>query len=128
MDFKMSKKLKEIEEREKKATPGPWELDVPMVKEWGVTAKGIISAKGDDVIHADDFYLDAKERDFDFILNARTDILWLLNRLQTALISLEFYANRDNWDDDLYCPTIWDDGGIDLGRQAQKALRAMHEE
>lgn len=42
--------------------------------------------------------------------------------------ALEFYADRDNWDDDAYCPTIWDDGNIDLGRKAIKALEPFQGE
>lgn len=35
--------------------------------------------------------------------------------------ALEFYANKENWDDD-FTPTIWDDGNVDLGSRARKAL------
>lgn len=36
--------------------------------------------------------------------------------------ALEFYADKTNWDDDYMIPTIWDDGNIDLGKRACKAL------
>lgn len=42
-----------------------------------------------------------------------------IDRLREAL---EFYANKDNWDDDQFTPTVWDDGAVDLGKRARKAL------
>lgn len=37
--------------------------------------------------------------------------------------TLEFYADKENWDDD-FTPTIWDDGSVDLGKRANQALKA----
>jgi hypothetical protein len=36
--------------------------------------------------------------------------------------ALEFYEDIENWDDDRFSPTIWDDGNIDMGRRARNAL------
>lgn len=43
-----------------------------------------------------------------------------IKKLRTAL---EFYANRENWDDDKFCPTVWNDGNIDIGKVARQALK-----
>lgn len=36
--------------------------------------------------------------------------------------ALRFYANKENWDMDDFTPTVWDNGSIDLGETARKAL------
>lgn len=75
-------RLELLEEIAKKASPGPWELEDPMNHHWGMTAKNIIAAKGD-VIHADDYYLDAKESDFVFILTFSPEtVLALIERIR----------------------------------------------
>lgn len=36
--------------------------------------------------------------------------------------AVEFYEDKDNWDDDQFSPTIWDNGKIDMGDRAREAL------
>lgn len=35
--------------------------------------------------------------------------------------ALKLYANKHNWDDDPF-PTLWDNGDLDVGKRARKAL------
>ncbi len=46
-------------------------------------------------------------------------------KLRVAGEALGFYADKDNWDTDQFSPTIWDDGAIDLGKRAKKALEEL---
>lgn len=41
--------------------------------------------------------------------------------------ALEFYADRENWDDDQFTPSIWDDGDVDMGRRSISALAKVRE-
>lgn len=40
--------------------------------------------------------------------------------------ALEFYADIENWDDDKFNPTVWDDGNIDMGKKAMIALAEIY--
>lgn len=94
------KRLEEIEARVNAATPGPWEWEDTERQRWGVTAKGLVANKGD-VIHADDFYLDGKERDLDFISHSRDDIPFLLDKLKRAQEIIQY--GRDACDCGCQC-------------------------
>lgn len=43
------------------------------------------------------------------------------SKIAELVRALEFYADKDNWDDD-FTPTVWDDGQVDLGDRARAAL------
>ena len=51
----------------------------------------------------------------------------LLVPLLSCVEALDFYADKENWDTENMSPTVWDDGNIDLGRRAFKALTALAE-
>ena len=38
-------------------------------------------------------------------------------------IGLGFYADEENWDDDKFSPTVWENGSIDMGNIAREALK-----
>ncbi|MBC7737353.1 MAG: hypothetical protein H7245_09090 [Candidatus Saccharibacteria bacterium] len=40
--------------------------------------------------------------------------------------ALKFYADKDNWDDDPFCPTVWNDGQLDMGKIAREALEKVN--
>lgn len=46
----------------------------------------------------------------------------LLPLLEKAVEMAEFYADKENWDDEEFIPTIWDNGKIDLGDKAREFL------
>lgn len=48
--------------------------------------------------------------------------------LAEVMQTLEFYADKDNWDDDKFTPTIWDNGNIDLGNRARALLAKLRGE
>jgi hypothetical protein len=47
--------------------------------------------------------------------------------LKTQQEALDFYGDKDNWDLGHPSPTCWDDGDIDIGRRAEKALAKANE-
>lgn len=52
----------------------------------------------------------------------------LEDNLKEAVSALEFYEDRENWDDDAFNPTCWVDGNIDLGQTARAALEKIRRE
>lgn len=48
-------------------------------------------------------------------------------RSEKLVAALEFYADRDNWDDDI-TPTVWDNGNVDMGRKAKLAIKEYNGE
>lgn len=55
-----------------------------------------------------------------------------ITKLKKALViadeAIGFYADKDNWDDDQFTPTVWDDGKVDMGdksREAQKQIKEI---
>lgn len=50
------------------------------------------------------------------------DIRYLIARVEKFETALKFYADRENWDDNKFCPTIWNDGNPDVGKAAREAL------
>jgi len=49
------------------------------------------------------------------------EVLKLRAELAEALEVIEYYGNKENWDDHV-TPTIWDDGSVDLGNRARAFL------
>lgn len=58
---------------------------------------------------------------YKFYAHARNALPAYVDALERAMAALEFYADRDNWDED-FTPTVWDDGNVDLGNRARAAL------
>lgn len=55
-------------------------------------------------------------------------ILSLISKLNIAREALEFYADKDNWDEENglgQTPSCWDGGAVDLGDRARKALEEL---
>lgn len=46
----------------------------------------------------------------------------LLQLLEKAVKMANFYADKENWDDEEFIPTIWDNDKIDLGDKAREFL------
>lgn len=86
-------RLEEIEARLRAATPGPWELDEPTRKRWGVTAHNIVNSEGREVVHADDYYLDGSEENLALICHAPSDIAFLSEALREMEHKVTWNAN-----------------------------------
>lgn len=60
----------------------------------------------------------------------KTAIIETVRELRAQLAEaggvVEFYADKENWDDDSFTPTCWDDGQIDLGERARAYLEKYH--
>lgn len=81
----VEERLREIREREQKATKGPWEYDGCSVTNWHddtFEMEWIPNGKGSDGFRAVNKNWKA---DADFIAHARTDIPWLLAQLTAIL-------------------------------------------
>lgn len=51
-----------------------------------------------------------------------------LTIINKAVEMAEFYADKDNWDDnDTFTPTIWNNGSVDLGQKAEEFLASLKE-
>lgn len=92
----LSQFLSEVRARAEAATEGPLHLDGMTKQRWGVTARSIVDANEKEVIQADDYYLDAKEADFDLFLHAQVDIKCLVAICRELAGALEFYARGEH--------------------------------
>lgn len=69
------------------------------------------------ISEVDDFRRYIRKVDFDREM--------LTEDLRKCLGALEFYSDKDNWDDDQFIPTVWDNGNIDMGRRARECLASL---
>lgn len=95
-------RLEEIKRRLEEATPGPWMTRFWMGPlEWPDGMKATIFGHGPVHEYKEDGNTLAI-KDSVLIANAPADLLYLLARLERAEGALEFYGNKENWDDDLF--------------------------
>ena len=111
----LEQKLKALEKLEAEATPAPWDSGEP------IDGACFIGTSGDNPYH-----ITTIEEDGPFIAAARNEMKFLLSTIRKMRGALEFYTDKNNWDDD-FTPTIWDDGRVDLGDRAKKCLEEIEE-
>ncbi len=123
--------LERLEKLASEATPGPWEIEE--LDAYSVT---VIPSdpKGHDIFPETVSFHRSYERELanaSWIAAANPETMKRLIRvIREQRAALEFYADKkhwDHWDIENMSPTIWDDGNIDLGNRARRALAETDE-
>ena len=125
MDKELEKLLEELEELEAKATPRPFRVcpgDSAVITDCS-------SAKFEYIPQVvADFY--GLPNDANLFATSRNSLKTLIQIIRVQNEALEFYANKDNWDEENslgQTPSCWDSGSVDLGLRAMSALYRVNQ-
>lgn len=111
--------LSEVDEREKRTTPGPWECGGSGT----VICDCVEGSIGFEVIATKDVeYLDRRNENRVFIAHSRTDILRLLEIIRIQGEALEFYSKEPHSRSEMKRLEI-----MDAGKKARTALERIDE-
>lgn len=113
---KLLEKLERLKKLESEASGAPWIQQGTEISENG---KGTVARTMGIALR------NKLSNDAQFIAEIRNESRWLIESLEKAIDALEFYADKENWDDDKFNPTIWDNGKIDLGDCARTCLESI---